>query len=62
VIQQQTQAISCWALVLKRDMWDIEIITSKDTERTTDQTGKNSQRNTGNLAIVPSRKFHTRLL
>jgi hypothetical protein len=43
-------------------MWDIEIITSKDTERTTDQTGKNSQRNTGNLAIVPSRKFHTKLL
>jgi hypothetical protein len=48
--------------VLKRDMRDIEIITSKDTERITGQSGKNSLRNTGSLAIVPSRKFPTRLL
>ncbi|KAH9567533.1 hypothetical protein CY35_03G031800 [Sphagnum magellanicum] len=62
VLRQQTEAISCLALVLKRDMRDIEIITSKDTERTTGQFGKNSLRNTGSLAIVPSRKFPTRLL
>jgi nuclear pore complex protein Nup54 len=62
VLRQQTEAISCLALVLKRDMRDIEIITSKDTERITGQSGKNSLRNTGSLAIVPSRKFPTRLL
>lgn len=60
VLRQQTEAISRLATVLKRDMRDIDIILTEDTEMVDGHVDNDDGRYHGSQALVGyTKKFHS---